>query len=74
MNPTLPHPMLIVELADGPGAITLHDIAAILPDATAPQKRSVVYTHTFPTGLTVNGASNTLIGLWLLTAQADSKT
>ena len=62
--------IFLIDVKEGAGGIHISDIGAILPDTTAPQTRSVLYTGLFPNGISVEGDSETLIGMWLLHTQA----
>ena len=56
--------IFMVKVKGGLGGIHISDVASILPDVSAPKTRSVIYTGLFPTGITVEGNSEKLIGMW----------
>tara|TARA_B100000767_G_scaffold243546_1_gene241287 strand:+ start:231 stop:491 length:261 start_codon:yes stop_codon:yes gene_type:complete len=59
-------PLMWVRLTEGLGALHSGTILAILPDTTAPKKRSLIVSSAFPEGLTVEGDSETLLMQWWL--------
>jgi len=59
-------PLMWVRLSEGLGAIHAQTIMAILPDTTAPKKRSLIISSAFPEGITVEGDSESLLMTWWL--------
>lgn len=57
--------LLLVGVEEGLAAFCPHDISIVMPDTSAPAKRTVIYSGTMPQGVSVTGDSETVIGLWM---------
>ena len=56
--------IFVLDLKSGKGGVLVLEVTGIFADLGAPKTRTLIYTDSFPTGVTVEGKSDRWVELW----------